>query len=197
MDYQPTPAENALRTGFKYLNRFMLLQWRLGLGTWMNMSPKLLGRYMVLIHLGRKSGTRRTTPLNYARVHDTIYCVAGFGSIADWYKNIQHNPNVEIWLPDGWWAGIAEDVSHEPDRLQLLREVLIGSGFVAPLMGVNPATLADHELAKQTENYRLVRIRRTEARTGPAGPGDLAWIWPVATHLLLALLVWQRKAVKK
>ena len=38
--------ENKLRQGFKYLNRFMLLMWRLGLGKWLNMWPAGLGRYL-------------------------------------------------------------------------------------------------------------------------------------------------------
>jgi hypothetical protein len=35
--------------------------------------------------------------------------------------------------------------------------------------------------------YMLVRIRREAARTGKGGPGDLAWLWPLAALLLLPL----------
>ena len=43
------------------------------------------------------------------------------------------------------------------------------------------------------ERYRIVRIRRTEARTGPGGPGEFAWIWPLATMALGFLLPRRRK----
>ncbi len=69
-----------------------------------------------------------------------------------------------------------------------LRQVLIGSGFVTPLAGVDPHTLSDEALAAATALYRLIRIRRTEARTGPDGPGDLAWVWPLSTLGALLLL---------
>lgn len=190
----PDPRlEEQLRQGFKYFNRFMLLMWRLGLGPILNMGPALAGRYMVITHTGRKSGTKRRTPVNYAVVDDEVYCVAGFGSVSDWYRNIVANPQVEVWLPDGWYAGIAEEVMHPEARLPLLREVLIGSGFAALAAGVDPAKLTDEELDAATKEYRLIHVRRVAARTGQDGPGDLVWIWPVVVVLLLAMLLFRRR----
>jgi deazaflavin-dependent oxidoreductase (nitroreductase family) len=181
--------EEQLRQGFKYLNRFMLFMWRLGLGPVLNMGPAMAGRYMVITHTGRKSGMKRRTPVNYAMVDDEVYCTAGFGSVSDWYRNIIANPQVEVWLPDGWYAGIAEEVTHPEARLPLLRDVLIGSGFAALAAGVDPAKMTDEELDAATKEYRLIHIRRVAARTGKDGPGDLAWVWPVVTTVLLALLL--------
>ncbi len=185
--------EVKMRQGFKQLNRFMLLMWRLGLGPWLNIWPEGFGRIMVITHKGRKTGLKRYTPVNYTIIEGDIYCTAGFGKIADWHKNLLKDPHVEVWLPDGWWAGAAEDVSDAESRIELIREVLIASGFAAPLFGINPKQLDDQQLAAITESYRLVRIRRTEARTGPEGPGDLWWVWPLATFLLLPLVLRRRR----
>ena len=188
------PALDArLRRGFRGFNRFMLLMWRLGLGPWMNIWPDGFGRILVLTTLGRKSGLPRRTPLNYAVVDGELYCTAGFGGVSDWYRNICANAHVEVWLPDGWWDAVAEDITDSPRRRELLRAVLRSSGFVAPLVGVNIATMDDAALDAATATYRLVHIQRTAARTGPAGPGDLAWVWPAATHILLFLLLLGRK----
>jgi deazaflavin-dependent oxidoreductase (nitroreductase family) len=181
--------EEQLRQGFKYLNRFMLLMWRLGLGPILNMGPAMAGRYMVITHTGRKSGLKRRTPVNYALVDDEVYCTAGFGSVSDWYRNLIANPQVEVWLPDGWYAGIAEEVTQPEARLPLLRAVLIGSGFAALAAGVDPTKLTDEELDGVAKEYRLIHIRRVAARTGKDGPGDLAWVWPLATMILLPLLL--------
>jgi len=187
-------VEESLRQGFKkYLNPFMRTMWRLGLGQWFNVWPDVSGRVMVITHVGRKSGAARRTPVNYAIVDGDIYCVAAFGSISDWYRNIRVDPNVEVWLPDGWWAGTAEDVSDDPRRLFLMRQVMIGSGFAARVAGINPYAIGDAELDATTAKYRLVRIRRGEARTGPGGPGDLAWVWPLATLILLPLVIFRRR----
>lgn len=189
--------EDALRQGFRSFNRFMLLLWRLGLGGWVNGWPSVGGRIMVLSHRGRKTGLLRRTPVNYAIVDGEVYCVAGFGAGTDWYRNLMARPDVEVWLPDGWWAGQAEDVSDALGRLQVLRQVLIASGFAARLAGINPQTLNDEALHAATQGYRLVHIRRTEARTGPDGPGDLAWVWPAIVFLLPCMWLFWRGGKSK
>jgi deazaflavin-dependent oxidoreductase (nitroreductase family) len=187
-------TEETLRQVFKVGNRFMLLVWRLGLGNIGN-RPET-SQVMVLVHTGRKTGLRRYTPVNYAVVDGDIFCTAAFGKRADWYRNLLANPQVEVWLRDGWWAGVAEEVDDtDPERNELMRQVLIASGFAAPLFaGMHPKEISDEALAQVTTTYRLFRIRRTEARTGPGGPGDLAWVWPWTTFVLLVLLLLRRKS---
>ena len=182
-------AEERLLRFFRYLNRFMVALFRLGLGRSVNAWPSVGGRIMVLTHVGRKTGIRRRTPLNYAVIDGEVYCTAGFGSGSDWYRNVLANPEVEIWLPDGWWAGRASDISDSDTRIDLLRRVLIASGFAAWLAGIRPKRDSDQKLAALTDEYRLLRIRRSHALTGRGGPGDLAWIWPLATVILLLILL--------
>jgi deazaflavin-dependent oxidoreductase (nitroreductase family) len=174
---------------FKGVNKFMVLMWRLGMGGWVNSIPKLLGRILVMTHTGRKSGLLRRTPVNYAIQDGEIYCVAGFGVVSDWYRNLKANPQVEVWLPEGWWTGTAEDVSDMTGRLSVVRQILINSGVVAFIEGLNPYRASDEELTRLTADYRLVRIHRTAERTGKAGPGDLMMVWMYATHILFLLLL--------
>ena len=185
-------TEKELQKLFKQFNRGMLLIWRLGLGQWLNAWPDVGGRILVMTHIGRVSGLKRRTPLNYSIIGDEIYVTAGFGKGADWYRNIKANPQVEVWLPQGWWSGIAEEVTDPSLRLPLLRQVIIGSGVVAPLFGLRPRVMSDEQLDQATHTYRLLRIRRVQALTGPGGPGDLAWTWPLATFLLLPLALRRR-----
>lgn len=185
--------EKKLKRGFKKFNRFMLLIWRLDLGKWLNAWPSVGGRIMVITHTGRKSGRRRKTPVNYTIVNGEIYCLAGFGANADWYQNIIANPQVEVWLPESWWAGLAEESLDSENRMLLMREVIKASGVVGPLMGVDINRMTDEELDRVTRNYRLIRIRRTIARTGPGGPGDLSWVWPLSTCILLFMLILRRR----
>lgn len=186
-------SEKTLRQVFKNFNTFMVLLWRLGLGNWINLFPESAGQIMVLSHTGRKTGLKRRTPVNYALIDGEIYCLAGFGSISDWYRNLLANPEVEVWLPDGWYAGRAVDVTNEKGRLERLRAVLIASGFAAPLFGIRPTEMSDAELEAATRDYCLVRIERHSPRTGPGGPGDLSWVWPLATFILLPLVFSRRR----
>ena len=152
---------NTLRKIFHAFNPFMILMWRLGMGRMINILPPVIGRIMVIKHHGRKSGKEYFTPVNYAIVDDEIYCTAGFGSISDWYKNILVNPNIELWLPGAKPKARAEDISDSPNRLPLLRQVIIASGFAGPLFGVNPKKLTDEQLDAVSKEYRLVHFRFT------------------------------------
>lgn len=176
----------ALRSFFRYMNVGMLWLWRLGIGPLLSIWPTVFGRYLVITHTGRKSGLPRRTPVNYTLIDGEIYVTAGFGKRADWVRNTQFNPRVEVWLPDGWWDGVMEDVTGQAGHAEKLRRVLIDSGFATPLLaGFNPHTASDAEIAQATPDYRLLHIRRTTARTGAGGPGEYAWVWPVVAFCLL------------
>jgi deazaflavin-dependent oxidoreductase (nitroreductase family) len=192
----PSPSEGSshiryadeLRQAFRWLNRFMVPLWRLGLGGLLNSWPSVGGQFMVLVHRGRRSGREYRTPLNYAIVREDIYCLAGFGRATDWYRNVLAAPTIQVWMRDGWWEAAAVDVSDTPERIGLIRAVLIGSGFATYVAGINPRRLSDVQLDEKTSDYRLLRLERTTARTGAGGPGDLAWVWPWAVGLLLLAL---------
>jgi MYXO-CTERM domain-containing protein len=66
-----------------------------------------------------------------------------------------------------------------------MRQVIIGSGFAGRAAGLDPYKMGDAELEQATADYRLIHIRRTAPRTGSGGPGDLVWVWPLASLLLL------------
>ncbi|MCA9995353.1 MAG: nitroreductase family deazaflavin-dependent oxidoreductase [Anaerolineales bacterium] len=75
--------------------RFPIYLYRAHLG-W------LLGkRFLLLNHTGRKSGLPRQTVLEVAHydvASDTYTIASGFGTRSDWYRNLQHNPDVAIQI---------------------------------------------------------------------------------------------------
>ncbi len=176
--------EARLRSAFRFLNRNMLLMWRLGLG-W-QMANSVSGYIMVLATTGRKSGERRLVPLNFAEKGHTVYCLAGFGKTTHWLLNLQADPQCEIWLPDGRrLAGHGRLVTTEFHRIDLIREILVRSGFAAKLAepGLDPATAVDDVIAglgpQPSRRYEVVEIKLGATVTGPGGPSDLTWVWPV------------------
>lgn len=146
----------------KILNPFMLSMWRVGDGKMLNFWPKVVGRYLVICHVGRKSGRLYRTPVNYAEVDGEVYCTAGYGPRSDWFRNLMAHPETEIWLVNGHWRAKAELVEQPQLRLARLRQVLIGSGFATFAAGINPYRISDVELEKKAQDYRLVHLRRME-----------------------------------
>ena len=77
----------------RWFFRIPIWFYRLGLG-W------LLGsRFLLLHHIGRKSGLPRQTVLevvNYDKATDTYYIAVGFGPKTDWYRNLLQTPKATI-----------------------------------------------------------------------------------------------------
>ena len=176
--------EAQLRRAFRLLNRNMLVMWRLGLG-WLMANPQS-GYIMVLATTGRRSGERRLVPLNFVESGDAVYCLAGFGKTTHWLLNLQADPQCEIWLPDRRRPrGLGEVIATESRRIDLVRAVLVRSGFAAKLAhpGLNLATAPNEVIAqlgpRPDLRYEVVEIKLGGAVTGPGGPGDLTWVWPV------------------
>jgi len=72
----------------------------------------LLGhRFLLLTHVGRKSGIRHHTVLEvvcYASSSRTCIVASGWGEKAQWLKNITANPDIEVTLGarnTGQWRG--------------------------------------------------------------------------------------------
>jgi hypothetical protein len=68
-------------------------------------------------------------------------------------------PRVELWLPEGKNICCAKEVSNSQQRLFLLRQVIIASGFAGPLFGINEKKLSDAQLDAISKEYRLVHLR--------------------------------------
>ncbi len=195
--------EAQLRGFFRWINRRMLLMWRLGFGS--HFADPTVGYIMVLTTTGRKSGQLRRAPLNFALEGNTVQCLAGFGATTHWLLNLQSDPRCEVWLPDGRrLAGHGEMVSDEQRRIALVRQVLIRSGFAAKLAhpGLDLTEASDEQIAslgvQPDRRYEVVEIRLGEELTGPGGPGDLKWVGPAvglagAALLLAALCVRRRR----
>jgi deazaflavin-dependent oxidoreductase (nitroreductase family) len=179
------PAQVArLRSAFRILNRFMLLLWRLGLGS--TMAGPRRGYVMVLVTTGRKTGKRRPAPLNFAADPGVVYCLAGFGRSTHWLVNLLADPRCEVWLPDGRrLAGTAEIVTEESERIALVRRLLVRAGYAAEIFepDIDPRTASDDEIAalgrRYGVRYEAVRIQLQGAVGGPGGPGGLRWLLPV------------------
>lgn len=170
----------------KVIDPLVVILWRLGLGRLFNFWPAVTGRIMVIKHFDRKKGIQIYTPINFIEHDNMIYCADQRGGISDCVQNIMANPQVEVWLPDGWYAGQADLVESSPDRLPQLRRFLLENPLFARISGIDLQS-EDNEFELAVENYQIIRIMRQSPRTGVNGPGGLAWLWPFILMFLLGL----------
>lgn len=171
----------AISRAFRVLNRFYVLPaLKAGLGP-LHANP-LTGSWMLLRTTGRRSGQPREVALGYALLDGNVYCSAGFGERTAWYRNLLADPRVELILPIGGIAGLAEPVSDPDERDRAWRALIRALGVLGPTF-VCGADAPRAELERSTANLPLVRIRPIGLAPGPADPGGRAWIVPTIVAL--------------
>jgi deazaflavin-dependent oxidoreductase (nitroreductase family) len=79
-----------------------VLRWGLRLPIWLyrlHLGWLLGERFLLLTHVGRKSGRLRHTVIevvHHDRPTDTYYITSGWGEKSDWYRNLQKTPAVTL-----------------------------------------------------------------------------------------------------
>jgi deazaflavin-dependent oxidoreductase (nitroreductase family) len=83
----------------------------------------LVGRIILLLTTtGRRSGKKRVTPLQYEMIGNDCYIGAARGVKADWVRNIQINPQVELRVGAKHFQGTAEVIT-DPSKFADFMEV--------------------------------------------------------------------------
>jgi deazaflavin-dependent oxidoreductase (nitroreductase family) len=104
---------------WRWFFKLPVVFYRAGLG-W------LIGRRVLLLHtIGRKTGKRWLTPLEYSydAVTDTYTVMAGWGGKTDWYRNARAYPNVHVQVGRRVFSTLAEPVSQET-VVQMMAEIV-------------------------------------------------------------------------
>ena len=83
----------------------------------------VIGRIILLLTTtGRTSGKKRVTPLQYEKIGTEYYIGAARGLKADWVRNIQADPHVEVYVGAKHFIGTAE-VIDDPVKFADFMEV--------------------------------------------------------------------------
>ena len=90
------------------MNQWMVRNYRRGFGP--------TGIVLLLTTIGRKSGLPRVTPLQYEEIDGVYYVGSARGPNADWFRNLQANPQVKVEIKGRRFEGVAEAIT-DPVRI--------------------------------------------------------------------------------
>ena len=140
----------------KRVQKIHRILYAIGLGA-------LIGRIILLLTTtGRRSGLKRVTPLQYEEIGGKYYLGAARGLNADWVRNIQANPHVEVRVKTCHFSGIAEVVT-DPIQIADFIEVRLQRhpfiiGMIMQKAHGLPRQPSREQLEKLAENEVLVVI---------------------------------------
>jgi deazaflavin-dependent oxidoreductase (nitroreductase family) len=122
---------------------------------------KVAGRVLVLTTRGRKTGNPRMTPLQYEEVENVYYVASARGAQADWYRNLQTCPEVNVRVGDRIFSTIAEPMS-EPAQVADFLELRIKRHphFMKAMMRLEglPSNYSRLDLEKLARRLRVVAL---------------------------------------
>lgn len=126
----------------------------------------IIGKLILLLTTtGRKTGLKRITPLQYEEINGRYYLGAARGLKADWVRNIQADPQVEVRVRSLNFQGQAEVIT-DPGRiadfvkLRLQRHPLMVGIILQKAHGL-PKSPSRDQLKKLAENEALVIVTPT------------------------------------
>lgn len=140
----------------KNIQKIHRLLYAVGLGP-------IIGRIILLLTTtGRKSGKKRVTPMQYEAIGCDYYVGSARGLKADWVRNIQANPHVEVRVGSKHFQGTAEIVT-EPCKFADFLEVRLERhpliiGFIMQKAHGLPRHPNREQLEKLAEKEALVIV---------------------------------------
>lgn len=133
----------------RWFFRFPILLYRWGLGWLMG------GRFLLLNHIGRKSGLPRQTVLEvvkHDKATDTYYVAVGFGPKTDWYRNLLKTPQATIQVKRR-----KLEVTADPLTPEASGEAMVDYARRHPIAARNLSRLLGYDVRENTEEeYRRV-----------------------------------------
>ena len=151
---------NITWTKMKHIQKLHRILYAIGLGP-------VIGKIILLLTTtGRKTGLKRVTPLQYEEISGKYYLGAARGLQADWVRNIQNNPQVEVRVKSLNFYGQAEVVT-DPARfadfveIRLKRHPLIVGTIMQKAHGLSKHPSRE-QLEKLAENEVLVVVTPTQ-----------------------------------
>ena len=96
-------------------------------------------QYCYLTTTGRVTGNPHTIEIWFALHESTVYLMAGGRTRADWVRNLQRHPDVDLRIRDQTFAGRARVIDPAADEDALARRLLVAkyanTGYGGDLSG--------------------------------------------------------------
>jgi deazaflavin-dependent oxidoreductase (nitroreductase family) len=116
---KPPPPDSAFWKAFEVLAGLNVRLFKLTRGRIGGKLPGTSARILILHHVGRKSGTKRETPLLFVEDGDELAIIASKGGVDKhpaWFHNLTASPETLVELPGGEKRRVTAHVAEGEER---------------------------------------------------------------------------------
>jgi deazaflavin-dependent oxidoreductase (nitroreductase family) len=167
----------------KWLYKLPILLYRLGLGF-------AVGRlFMVLTTTGRKSGQPRRTAIEFHEFEGKPTVMSGWGTKADWYRNLDANPLATIQTWRGAQSVRARRIT-SAEELTRAFEWAQSNPTMRSMVKIAKVEMTLEEFLAEKERFIFVTFEPSNQITPSPLRADLAWLWVILLFICL-LACWQ------
>jgi len=122
--------------------------------------------FLLFETMGRKSGKKRITPLEYHRINGVIHIISARGDRSDWFKNLHANPDKAlVKLGFHWFKPEIEILDDPREKFGVLKWYVTTHPTLAKhLMGWNKETDdPESEILNPLVNFfQIIKIHETK-----------------------------------
>jgi deazaflavin-dependent oxidoreductase (nitroreductase family) len=162
----------------KWLYKSPIFLYRLGLGF-------IVGRlFMVLTTTGRKSGQPRRTAIEFHEFEGRVTVMSGWGTRADWYRNLHANPLATIQTWRGAQSSRARRITSDEELVRAFRWASANPSMRA-MMQVAGFEMTLEQFLAQKERFTFVTFEPADDPTPEPLKADLTWIWAILLPVVL------------
>jgi deazaflavin-dependent oxidoreductase (nitroreductase family) len=153
----------------KWLYKTPILLYRLGLGF-------VVGRlFMVMTTVGRKSGKPRRTAIEFHEYKGRRYVFSAWGMKADWYRNIEANPYINIQTWRGAESVLARRITSHAELADAFAFAMANPSIRMVMKSAGFGQTLEQFLA-QKEHFTFVTFDPADHFAPEPQRSDLAWV---------------------
>lgn len=169
-----------------------------GLAKWLFKSPILFHRlglsflagriFMVMTTIGRKSGSLRRTAIEFHEFRGRKYVFGNWGAKADWYRNIEAQPNITIQTWRGAESVTARKLVTESELAEAFEYSMSNPSMRMVLKAIGFELNLEQFIAHK-DRFTFVTFDPTDQSTPPPLEADLWWVWLVAAAIVFVVIL--------
>lgn len=143
---------------------------------------------MIMTTVGRKSGQPRHTAIEFHEYKGRRYVVSAWGTKADWYRNLEANPTINIQTWHGTESVLARRITSEAELTEAFAFATTNPSMRMVMKSAGGGSTLEQFFA-QKERFTFITFDPTDHPVPESLKADLWCLWLIVLAIVAAIIV--------